>query len=51
MTLIVKADELEAAGHDVVRLSIEEPDFGASPVVHAAMCDVWSAVRWDMPLP
>lgn len=34
------AAELEAAGHDVVRLSIGEPDFGAPPAVRAAMREV-----------
>ncbi|NQX11869.1 aminotransferase class I/II-fold pyridoxal phosphate-dependent enzyme [Microbacteriaceae bacterium VKM Ac-2855] len=35
-----EAAELEAAGHNVVRLSIGEPDFGAPPAVRAAMSDV-----------
>lgn len=35
-----EAADLEAAGHDVVRLSIGEPDFGAPPAVRAAMREV-----------
>jgi len=34
-----QAAALEAAGHDVVRLSIGEPDFGAPPAVREAMRD------------
>lgn len=32
-----RAAELEAQGHEVVKLSIGEPDFGAPPAVRAAM--------------
>ncbi|AEV82973.1 aminotransferase [Actinoplanes sp. SE50] len=32
-----RAGELEAAGHDVVRLGLGEPDFGAPPAVREAM--------------
>lgn len=35
-----QAAQLEASGHDVVRLSIGEPDFGAPPAVRAAMREV-----------
>ncbi|GAA2878179.1 aminotransferase [Actinoplanes cyaneus] len=35
-----RAGELEAAGHDVVRLGLGEPDFGAPPAVREAMRDV-----------
>ncbi|WP_436521254.1 aminotransferase class I/II-fold pyridoxal phosphate-dependent enzyme [Actinoplanes sp. HUAS TT8] len=32
-----RAGELEAAGHDIARLGLGEPDFGAPPAVRAAM--------------
>ncbi|AZG48522.1 pyridoxal phosphate-dependent aminotransferase [Gordonia insulae] len=35
-----RAAELEAAGHDVVKLSIGEPDFGAPPAFLAAIRDL-----------
>lgn len=34
------AADLEADGHDVVKLSLGEPDFGAPPAVRSAMRDV-----------
>ncbi len=39
MELIAAADELEQAGHHVVRFNIGEPDFGASEPVLKAMID------------
>ncbi|NDZ94158.1 pyridoxal phosphate-dependent aminotransferase [Streptomyces sp. SID6673] len=35
-----RAAELEAAGHDVIKLSIGEPDFGAPPAFLAAIRDL-----------
>lgn len=35
-----RAGELIAAGHNVIRLSLGEPDFGAPPAVRAAMREV-----------
>ncbi|MFW0792354.1 aminotransferase class I/II-fold pyridoxal phosphate-dependent enzyme [Gordonia sp. CPCC 205515] len=35
-----RAAELEAAGHDVVKLSIGEPDFGAPPAFLAAIAEL-----------
>lgn len=35
-----RVGELEAAGHDIVRLGLGEPDFGAPPAVRDAMRDV-----------
>lgn len=40
MEFAKRAAALEAAGHDVVKLSIGEPDFGAPPAVIAAMQQV-----------
>lgn len=40
MAFAQQAADLEARGHDVVKLSLGEPDFGAPPAVRAAMRDV-----------
>ena len=44
------ADEMIAAGTDVVKLSLGEPDFGAPPAVRDAMREQYDAVYCRIPL-
>ncbi|MBG0564696.1 aminotransferase class I/II-fold pyridoxal phosphate-dependent enzyme [Actinoplanes sp. NEAU-A11] len=39
MEVAKHAAMLEASGHHIVRLNVDEPGFGAPPVVRAAMCE------------